>query len=79
MSEYEAGQRVKVEYEATVEQDCREGDKILYLRLDDTCHRMVNIQSVKVTNLDPANWPPQVGDIWATGDMSKPACESVTE
>ena len=61
MTEFKAGQRVKVEYEGTVR---RAGDNSLTILSDDGKYRLVNANKARVTIMDPPNWPPRVGDIW---------------
>lgn len=65
MQEFKKGQRVKVEYEGVV--DWFDGEA-LQLSRDDSrkVSRLVRVDTfnTKVTLLDPADWPPQVGDIW---------------
>lgn len=60
MPEFKEGQRVKVEYEGAV---VSFGGRSLQIS---TCgdRRYFNLDMVKVTVLDPPDWPPQVGDIW---------------
>jgi hypothetical protein len=72
MSEFKAGQRVKVEYEATIQSA---GSHSLYVCRDDRASYWIDPAKFKVTVLDPPDWPPQVGDIWATKDGEKPVKE----
>ena len=68
MSEFKVGQRVRVEYlyEGEI---LSAGETTLSLRVDGLSKgyaRMVNIAApgIIVTVLDPAGWPPQIGDLW---------------
>ncbi len=70
MEEFSKGQRVRIEIEGTVS-----------LTVDNTWLQVhpdgygpgtdlsLSLKGIKVTLLDPPNWPPQVGDIWEKGGM----------
>ena len=55
------GQRVKVEYEAIV---VSVGAESLHIRRLDKGCMWIGLDKHQVTPLDPADWPPQMGDIW---------------
>lgn len=63
MSEYKEGQRIHVEFDGTV---TGQSGSIVYVTHD--TEKMggyeFEVHSDSVTLLDPAGWPPQVGDIW---------------
>jgi hypothetical protein len=63
MTEYQKGQRVKVELEGTVQSLDGAG---LYVAADKdkTYAHWVWVDHATITPLDPADWPPQPGDIW---------------
>lgn len=65
MTEYREGQRVRVEYEGEITSVSPDGAN-LQLRVDDVYRRYLDLTKagVKVTVLDPEDWPPQPGDLW---------------
>jgi hypothetical protein len=70
MTEYKKGQRVRVEYEGTIETVLKGSDgpqTALYVHVYGAHKDKSNYvypKHAKVTLLDPPDWPPQVGDIW---------------
>jgi hypothetical protein len=63
MTEYRKGQRVKVEFEGVVV-DSEDSSLVLDRGMAGVRHHLSLKAGVKVTLLDPPDWPPQVGDIW---------------
>lgn len=63
--EFKTGQRVKVEYEGTVQ---GAGTTRISVLPDGGGYRMIDLTKNKVTLLDPPDWPPEAGDIWETSD-----------
>lgn len=65
MSKFKVGQRVRVELVGTVE-DTNNHDGCLLIESTNGYNHYVydRDSSVKITDADPENWPPQVGDIW---------------
>ena len=65
MTEYQKGQRVRVEVEGTISAVMADGSfaiaNVPGTRFKDD--GLLN-PKVTVTPLDPPDWPPQVGDIW---------------
>ena len=54
------GQRVHVEFDGRVS-NVRD-EYCVTVKTDDAAYMVINV--TYITPLDPANWPPQVGDIW---------------
>ena len=72
MTEYKVGQRVKVEFEGTI-QELESKDSCLRVVTDRGYNHYVYVAErngdqtdtgAKVTLADPKDWPPRVGDIW---------------
>jgi hypothetical protein len=64
MTEFKAGQRVKVEFGGTLKYL---DDETMEIRTDDDYFYYIapgREPGITITPLDPENWPPQVGDIW---------------
>jgi hypothetical protein len=76
MTEFKKGQRVRVEFEGIV--DWFDGE-VLQLSSDipRESHRLVKVDTfnTKVTPAGPADWPPQVGDIWEAEGEEYYACD----
>lgn len=66
MSEFKTGQRVHVEFDGTVPPYM--GGTEARVLINGSYQHWLNPVNLKVTALDPANWPPQAGDIWSTID-----------
>jgi hypothetical protein len=67
MTEYKAGQRVKVEFEAKIESV---DDRTIQVSTDDNYFYYFSPRiepAIRITPVAPASWPPQVGDIWGVG------------
>lgn len=63
MTEFKAGQRVRVEWEGVVERQSSE--TILVVQASEGHSLFIDpTKDIKVTLLDPPGWPPRVGDIW---------------
>lgn len=76
MAEYKRGQRLRVTLDLVVEDQASglPGNTITGLRAvggtgDGPNYHAIDLNApfAKVEILDPANWPPQVGDIWEAG------------
>lgn len=78
MNEFKEGQRVKVEYEGTVA-PCGGGmDAVIKSKdapYDDRLY-LLDLAGIKVTLLDPPDWPPRVGDIWEAEGREYYVCGS---
>lgn len=73
MGEFKAGQRVKVEYEGTVVVVHHE-PKLAYVIQRGGRNAWMYPEHSTITLLDPADWPPQVGDIWEANGQEWFAC-----
>jgi hypothetical protein len=63
MTEYQKGQRVKVELEGTI-QSLDEAGMYVAADEDKTYAHFVWVDHATIIPLDPPDWPPQPGDIW---------------
>jgi hypothetical protein len=66
MQRFKVGQRIHVEYNGTL---AAQGDGMkATIKVDNPPYGdrlyLVNLTEVKITQADPKDWPPQVGDIW---------------
>lgn len=60
---YKPGQRVHVEYDGVIDNDPAGGRVVVRDSIGDR-HFYIPDDVVTITPAEPANWPPQVGDVW---------------
>lgn len=70
MTEYQVGQKIKIEFEGTVREHGVSDE--LCTEVADSMGRyhyiVLGSGGVTVTTQDPEHWPPEVGDIWKAND-----------